>query len=337
MSPIDPNSSNDILTQLRLALQDPTKAQALRLALADPTKAQALRNALAASGGPATLSNTLAAAGTAASKAGANSPIGALVGALTGAGINLFKRRGQQAGKIQSTAGADRGIGSQQTTDPYEPNLSSRAGGGGGGAATAGLSGIADTGGAAIPGNLQMGQDRYGNNIHSNDGGQTWASDTSGAPVAGPAYNATSIGTVGGGSATALAPGEMGGGYSETDLGGAGQLDALMSPGDFGGEYARGGRVKAPPKKAILLRRPGGAKKLAIPVISTTIVIARKPDKKAEKKARGGVRPVAEPRKVPLKQGAASEPPAPFKKGGRVQVPRGSGIAQRGKRFRGIF
>jgi hypothetical protein len=83
------------------------------------------------------------------------------------------------------------------------------------------------------------------------------------------------------------------------------------------------------PKKAVLLRKPA-----AVPVISTTIVITKKkkPDEeKPEKKKRGGAvkgKPAAT---------VSTEPPAPYAKGGRVQVPRGSGCATRGKRFGGIY
>jgi hypothetical protein len=40
---------------------------------------------------------------------------------------------------------------------------------------------------------LKMGLDRYGNNIHSSDGGTTWTDD-SGRAVSGPAYTSTEIG-----------------------------------------------------------------------------------------------------------------------------------------------
>lgn len=72
--------------------------------------------------------------------------------------------------------------------------------------------------------------------------------------------------------------------------------------------FRSGGRARFADKDAI-------EKKAKVPVISTTIVIAKKP-KKDEKP--GG-------------------PPQPFRKGGHVQVPRGSGCATKGKRFRGIY
>jgi hypothetical protein len=324
------------------AANDSDLIQLLRTALQDPTKAAALRQALATQGGPPTLQNTLQAAGLAAQKS--NSPIGSLAGALAGAGANYFKRSRKKPGTVQSTGDADRG-GNYSSTDTGGGGPMGSGGGGGitGGATAADVKAIPNTG-TPIPGNLQMGQDRYGNDIHSNDGGATWVS-LSGAPVAGPAYNPTNIGTVGGGGAPTggFASGDFGGEFSGnagSNMSGAGQLEDLGSAGDFGGEFAKGGMVKPKvPKKAILLRRPGG--KMAIPVISTTIVIARhKPEKKGEKKAHGGVK--LEPRKpeaIPPKHGPGNGDVegAPFRKGGRVQVPRGSGIAQRGKRFSGIF
>jgi hypothetical protein len=91
-------------------------------------------------------------------------------------------------------------------------------------------------------------------------------------------------------------------------------------------------------------RKPPGRELLrGRPIISTTIVIAKKPpasekgDRKPEKKARGGPIQARRPAAVPPRRGPSDSAPAPFRKGGRVQVPRGSGIAQRGKRFSGIF
>ena len=46
----------------------------------------------------------------------------------------------------------------------------------------------------------------------------------------------------------------------------------------------------------------------------------------------------AKPAAIPPRHGPGNGgPAAPFAKGGHVQVPRGSGIAQRGKAFRGIY
>ena len=96
-------------------------------------------------------------------------------------------------------------------------------------------------------------------------------------------------------------------------------------------KFAAGGDVAeeapAPPaKRGVLTRRP---------VISTTIVI--KPKKAEKKKAGGRIKP-RKPAAVPPLHGPGNGgPPTPFAKGGRVQVPRGSGCAQRGKQFRGIY
>jgi hypothetical protein len=109
-------------------------------------------------------------------------------------------------------------------------------------------------------------------------------------------------------------------------------------------KFAAGGEMedaipRKPPKREVLHRRP---------VISTTIVIAKKPPgreesrsarEEPEKKARGGSIQARKPAAVPPRRGPGNGdgPPSPYRKGGRVQVPRGSGVAQRGKRFSGIF
>lgn len=119
--------------------------------------------------------------------------------------------------------------------------------------------------------------------------------------------------------------------------------------------YRRGGRIKKfaeggaedvpePEKKTpreVLRRKPMG---LALPVLHTTIVIAAKPksEKKAQKKQRGGpIKPI-KPEAVPPQRGPQNgsrprDPGAPFRRGGHVQVPRGSGRAIKGKRFSGIY
>jgi hypothetical protein len=100
------------------------------------------------------------------------------------------------------------------------------------------------------------------------------------------------------------------------------QIDTLDDTAGFrrGGKvkgFARGGDVAEPAapskkKRAVLVRKP------AVPVI-TIALIKKKPTAK-----RSG--------------GKLEEPPAPYKKGGRVQVPRGSGAAQRGRgQFKGVF
>jgi hypothetical protein len=83
----------------------------------------------------------------------------------------------------------------------------------------------------------------------------------------------------------------------------------------------------------------GGAVLARRPVISTTIVIAKKkPEKKPEKKRAGGKIQARKPAALPPRRGPANgETPAPFAKGGHVQSPRGSGCAERGKQFRGIY
>jgi hypothetical protein len=324
-------NDNDFITKLRRMLStDPSQAQALSRLLNDPAALQKLKDQQS---GPATIGNTLGAGMQAAQKAGANNPIGELVGLGGGALANLLKRRGKNAGRTQDTSGADRGPAMDQTTSGAEPNLSGTPGASSSsdgvtevapaeawkhGAAGSPLAATADSAPAPTGSSLMMGQDKEGNNIHSLDGGQTWVTEK-GAAVTGPAYQATNIGTVGGGGAT-------------SPPASSGADDSLLGDGiggdSFMDEMARGGPI-LPPKKSILLRRPGGGqKKAAVPVISTTIVIApKKKQHQPEKKAKGGT----------VKPAAVEVPPAPYAKGGRVQVPRGTGIAQRGKRFRGIF
>jgi hypothetical protein len=89
---------------------------------------------------------------------------------------------------------------------------------------------------------------------------------------------------------------------------------------------AEGGPV--PPArglKSVLMRKPMG---MPVPVLHTTIVIAAKPKdagkKPKDKKAAKGVIQIAKPEDRPRAHG-------------RVQVPRGSGAAIRGKRFGGIY
>lgn len=124
--------------------------------------------------------------------------------------------------------------------------------------------------------------------------------------------------------------------------------------------FARGGQTAedlppepAKPMRAVLVRKPGsepdaGGKHFPIPVISTTIVIAHhKPQRKAKsklkpetrpaKKAAGGPIKPRRPAAVPPTRGPGNGTPAPFAKGGHVQVPRGSGCATRGKKFGGIY
>lgn len=111
--------------------------------------------------------------------------------------------------------------------------------------------------------------------------------------------------------------------------------------------------LPAPPNKRgkpILLRKPAG---LPIPILHTTIIIAKaeKGKKKSEKKAEGGTIELPEsrldqrarkPRAIPPIKGPENDHDpgdkySPYLKGGRVQVPRGSGAASKGRRFSGIY
>jgi hypothetical protein len=173
---------------------------------------------------------------------------------------------------------------------------------------------------AGTAGNYMMATDDYGRPIHSFNGGKTWLTDA-GSAYTGQAYSPSEIGTVGGM--------RRGGRIRQFAGGGHAADDALPLPS------------KPPEGRGILRRAP-------IPVISTTIVIAhhkpkptgkKAPPKKPVKKKTGGpVQPPLKPAALPPKKGPGDGgPPAPYRKGGHVQVPRGSGIAQRGKAFRGIF
>lgn len=135
------------------------------------------------------------------------------------------------------------------------------------------------------------------------------------------------------------------GGSSSGDFEDFGDGEDYSDAMDFGDDFARGGKVpkrrfaaggeaEAPPpkKRGVLVRRP---------ILSTTIVIAPKKKsaaKKPAKKKSGGTIKASKPAALPPRRGPGNGgPPAPFAKGGHVQTPRGSGIAQRGKQFRGIY
>jgi hypothetical protein len=120
------------------------------------------------------------------------------------------------------------------------------------------------------------------------------------------------------------------------DIPAAGMDDMFAKGGKVSKKkFATGGlEEEAPPPvrkpRAVLVRKPLGEAKA--PVISTTIVLAKK--KPTQKKKGGALKAEAlPPKRGPEPQG----PPAPFRKGGHVQVPRGSGAAIRGKRFGGIY
>ena len=120
--------------------------------------------------------------------------------------------------------------------------------------------------------------------------------------------------------------------YDMTDLAYGLPDDGFRKGGRVKRAFAAGGEVEAPPKpakKGVLVRRP---------VIAIVITPHGKPGEKPEKKARGGTIHPRKPEALPPKRGPESSgPPSPFKKGGHVQVPRGFGAAERGKRFRGIY
>jgi hypothetical protein len=97
-----------------------------------------------------------------------------------------------------------------------------------------------------------------------------------------------------------------------------------------GGKFSAGAAedVPLPQKKrirSVLVRKPpdhASMHSMPIPALHTTIVIAAKPKPKAKKKggilSRVGKASALPPAKGP---GHGNEPPAPYKKGGHVQVP----------------
>jgi hypothetical protein len=120
-------------------------------------------------------------------------------------------------------------------------------------------------------------------------------------------------------------------------------MDPLLDTGGFatggGGDdtdgLAGGGPV---PAKRVLLRKPAGkalGMPLALPVLHTTIVIAPKAAGK-KKAAKGDVIQARKPGLLPPRDGPGGGEGRP-KAHGRVQVPRGSGAAIKGKRFGGIY
>lgn len=201
-----------------------------------------------------------------------------------------------------------------------------------------------------------------GNVVSGN--GQDWVDARTRQPYSGAVINQTQI-TPASGLANAIpqttlpTPAAAGESISADDLGGLGSAAADM--GSFGSDmgeadsglgeffdFAKGGRVSklaaggAPPvtgksPKAVLVRKPLG---MPVPILHTTIVIAAKPKagkkKPAAKQAGGVIRP-ARPDLLPPRRGPQNQLGERPLAHGRVQVPRGSGAAIRGKRFGGIY
>jgi hypothetical protein len=92
--------------------------------------------------------------------------------------------------------------------------------------------------------------------------------------------------------------------------------------------FAEGGPVDEAPPSGLASVMPH-----KVPVLHTTIVIAAKPKKAEKKQAGGAIRPL-KPQALPPLHGPQDHGPRPH---GRVQVPRGSGAAIKGKRFGGIY
>lgn len=156
-----------------------------------------------------------------------------------------------------------------------------------------------------------------GNATSSN--GQDWTDVKTGNPISGPVINQTQIGAFGGGDQTVPADAEGLLSLPTTSYVDAGSLSPLSEDG-----MAKGGPVK---------KAHGIA---AIPVLH--VMIAAVP--KGKKKAMGGNIPQSE--RKPLKPKAVPPLAGPQYGGrplphGRVQVPRGSGAAIKGKRFGGIY
>lgn len=273
----------------------------VREAAQDPERRARIQQALSGDGGQG-LGATLSAIG----KTLPASNVGA-AGAALGAGLGLLLRRRQRArpglgattNRIAVTQAPEEELNHLETPAGFAPPAPPTP--------TVPLPEV--TTGTAN--RLQMGVDSRGNNIHSIDGGKTWI-DEAGVAATGPVYNQTDIG------------GAMRKGGRARGFGGKEMAAAIEPP--------------APAKKGVLTRRP-------VPVISTTIVIAPKKAKpkaaaKPEKKRRGGKIHPRKPNAVPPDHGPGNGdtgPPAPYRKGGRVQAARGSGAAIRGRSFSGIY
>jgi len=315
------------LTRLRALMRDPAQRQILQQEL-DRSAGSNLPGALTRLGTAMQSARTPGAA--------AATGLGGAIG--IGLGTLLRRRRAIAANQNLPSGGvADPTGGGAVLSPQIEPNLAQPAGTGAAPLTQSAASltplapvDITPSSLAGAASQLLMGTDRGGMNVHSTDGGQTWVNDA-GARVTGPIYNQTDIGGIG-----------------TPAYNSAGQL---MRQGGRVRGFARGGHAaeelppSPPPRaaRAVLTRRP-----MHIPIIATTIIIAKKkPTAKrpvakkvvAKRRAGGALKPHA----IPPKRGpgngniATPVPPAPCAKGGHVQVPRGSGIAQRGKRFRGIF
>ena len=337
-----PLLDQDLLTRLRAAMKDPTSRQIIL---------QEMQNA---QGDP--LGNALSKLGTAMSTA--RTPGGAAASGLGGAlglglGMLLRHRRQGQRGSMTGRS-SEAPSTSPVSPSPVEENLS-RPAGSEDRPTTSSLTATptppaplaTDTTSTPIVGGSRYltGSDERGNPVYSLNGGQTWQRENQfdRTPVTGQIYNQNTVGTLGGSSpqvpqALSYAP------YNQI-LAGAGFRRGGRIRQFAGGGHAADDALPLPSKpsegRGILRRAP-------IPVISTTIVIAhhkpkptgkKAPPKKPVKKKTGGpVQPPLKPAALPPKKGPGDGgPPAPYRKGGHVQVPRGSGIAQRGKAFRGIF
>lgn len=224
------------------------------------------------------------------------------------------------------------------------------------------------------PSNLLMANGSRGGPISSTDGGKTWTDSNGrpdtpisgfsgitdiGNPGAVPVNSVTGLSYPSATYGTAATPRAAPASQPPADVGGsdlsAEELSSALFDENLG--FQRGGRVKKfaeggdllPPKKsprAVLLRKPAGHP-MAIPVLHTTIVIAATPKKKKgkkksaekkppEKKKFGGSVTPRKPHAIPPERGPQDHEDRP-RAHGRVQVPRGSGAAIKGKRFGGIY
>jgi len=286
--------------------------------------------------------------GAAMGGASSGSGMGALVGAATAGLLNYFirknaqKKQDQQRQQMQSPGGAQ-GYGTYNgdpnaTTTPPEQRRVLQPGG-----TTSPptppdkpATPTADTGAPGGQGLWMAGANSPSGNVVSSDG-KTWKDARTGDPVDLGAVGVPSqIGSFG--APAAAAPDLMNLPMSSPGLDIPLQtLDPSMIEG-----MADGGRVEGHPM-------PHG---MPIPILHTTIVIAAKPkgkeakpEEKPVKKSMGGDLPQSERR--PRRPNAIPPVRGPHPYGvessgarlphGRVQVPRGSGSAIRGKRFGGIF
>lgn len=309
--------------------------------------------------GPPTLGNMAANIGLGALMGGASgggSGLGALIGAGTAGLLNFFIRHNAQQQKKKRAMSEEPGGGGG-----YDPNGSQSPGtqspGGGGTTQASGPAPLTGAGDAPLTAPLKPGEglaygsaNVTGGRVISRDGGKTWTNPNA-RPNEDAAVDPTKV-TIAN-AADVIKPEKPPASAASVnqpqssdpmDLSFKSQIPTLQGLAAQAGPYsdsedtglAQGGPV---PHGGLM------AHHMPVPILHTTIVIAAKPKKDSKeakpiKKAMGGEIPQAQRR--PRKPNAVPPVAGPDSSGarlphGRVQVPRGSGAAIRGKRFGGVF